>query len=289
MPCASLFDPGSRALRDSLRADLVSVSCTHRKLWLSARPDGPDGIRACLGVDGRRVRRADDGRLATVRPHAVPTAMSQVPGLPIAACRRGPVSAPTAASEESARPTRGPSSSRLVRPASRGPGLICINDFTTIEPGPGAGTSARKVRAPIIPRSCPTRFPTEEWSYILDGMLVGVGMVDSLPVGLSAIYFVHDPDHHRRGLGTWNILCLIDEARRRGLPHLYLGYWVADCLSLAYKSIVPSLRNPRTGWRVAPLVAAVEGPFQDRRGETRDASAAAARSRVSVSARDHES
>src|SRR5208337_933019 len=92
MPCASLFDPGSRALRDSLRADLVSVSCTHRKLWLSARPDGPDGIRACLGADGRRVRRADDGRLAPVRPHAVPTAMSHVPGLPIAACRGGSVS-----------------------------------------------------------------------------------------------------------------------------------------------------------------------------------------------------
>ena len=79
-------------------------------------------------------------------------------------------------------------------------------------------------------------FPTEEWSYTLDGRLVGVGLVDALAVGLSAIYFVHDPVHHRRGLGTWNILCLIDEARRRGLPHLYLGYWVADCLSLAYKA-----------------------------------------------------
>jgi arginine-tRNA-protein transferase len=79
-------------------------------------------------------------------------------------------------------------------------------------------------------------FPTEEWSYTLDGTLVGVGLVDALPVGLSAIYFVHDPDHHRRGLGTWNVLCLIDEARRRGLPHLYLGYWVAGCLSLAYKA-----------------------------------------------------
>lgn len=79
-------------------------------------------------------------------------------------------------------------------------------------------------------------FPTEEWCYILDGALVGVGLVDSLPVGLSAIYFVHEPGHHRRGLGTWNVLCLIDEARRRGLPHLYLGYWVADCPSLAYKS-----------------------------------------------------
>jgi leucyl-tRNA---protein transferase len=79
-------------------------------------------------------------------------------------------------------------------------------------------------------------FPTEEWSYFLNGRLVGVGLVDSLPVGLSAIYFVHEPDHHRRGLGTWNVLCLIDEARRRGLPHLYLGYWVADCPSLAYKA-----------------------------------------------------
>ena len=79
-------------------------------------------------------------------------------------------------------------------------------------------------------------FPTEEWCYFRDGKLVGLGMVDSLGVGLSAIYFVHDPDHHRLGLGTWNVLCLIDEARRRRLPHVYLGYWVANCLSLAYKA-----------------------------------------------------
>jgi arginine-tRNA-protein transferase len=79
-------------------------------------------------------------------------------------------------------------------------------------------------------------FPAEEWCYRLDGELVGLGHVDALPVGLSAIYFVHDPDHHRRGLGTWNILCMIDEARRRGLPHVYLGYWVADCPSLSYKA-----------------------------------------------------
>lgn len=79
-------------------------------------------------------------------------------------------------------------------------------------------------------------FPTEEWCFHLEGGLVGLGVVDALPVGLSAIYFVHDPDHHHRSLGSWNILCLIDEARRRGLPHVYLGYWVAECLSLAYKA-----------------------------------------------------
>jgi arginine-tRNA-protein transferase len=79
-------------------------------------------------------------------------------------------------------------------------------------------------------------FPTEEWCFSVGNSLVGLGLVDSLPVGLSAIYFVYDPDHRHRALGTWNILCLIDEVRRRGLPHLYLGYWVADCLSLSYKA-----------------------------------------------------
>jgi arginine-tRNA-protein transferase len=94
-------------------------------------------------------------------------------------------------------------------------------------------------------------FPTEEWCYSLDGSLVGLGLVDCLPVGLSAIYFVHDPDHRHRGLGTWNILCLIDEVRRRGLPHLYLGYWVADCLSLSYKaSFRPhEILGPDGQWR----------------------------------------
>jgi arginine-tRNA-protein transferase len=79
-------------------------------------------------------------------------------------------------------------------------------------------------------------FPTEEWSYELGGVLVGVGYVDALPVGLSAIYYVHEPACRARGLGTWNVLCLIEEARRRGLPHVYLGYCVAGCPSLAYKA-----------------------------------------------------
>jgi arginyl-tRNA--protein-N-Asp/Glu arginylyltransferase len=79
-------------------------------------------------------------------------------------------------------------------------------------------------------------FPIEEWCYSVGQSLTGVGHVDPLSVGLSAIYFIHDPEYRSRGLGTWNVLCLIDEARRRGLPHVYLGYWVADCQSLAYKA-----------------------------------------------------
>lgn len=79
-------------------------------------------------------------------------------------------------------------------------------------------------------------FPTEEWCYFLDSQLVGVGYVDALPEGLSAIYFFYDPELRDRQLGTWNVLTLIEETRRRGLPHLYLGYYVSGCPSLEYKA-----------------------------------------------------
>src|SRR5262249_16313510 len=58
-------------------------------------------------------------------------------------------------------------------------------------------------------------FPTQEWCYFLDDRLIGVGYVDDLPGGLSAIYFFYDPEERRRSLGTWNVLSIIDHARRR--------------------------------------------------------------------------
>ena len=78
--------------------------------------------------------------------------------------------------------------------------------------------------------------PTEEWSYWIDNKLVGVGYVDALPEGLSAIYYYHEPAEHRRSLGTFNILTMIEAARQRGLPHVYLGYYVGGCRSLEYKA-----------------------------------------------------
>lgn len=79
-------------------------------------------------------------------------------------------------------------------------------------------------------------FPTEEWRYRLRGQLAGIGYVDPLAVGLSAIYFYHDPDLRDLSLGTFNVLSLLAESARRGLPHVYLGYYVAGCGSLAYKA-----------------------------------------------------
>ena len=62
------------------------------------------------------------------------------------------------------------------------------------------------------------------------------GPAPALPEGLSAIYFVHDPDEHRRSLGTFNVLKMIEAARDRALPHVYLGYYVRGCRSLEYKA-----------------------------------------------------
>ena len=78
-------------------------------------------------------------------------------------------------------------------------------------------------------------FPTEEWSYYLGERLIGVGYVDALPEGLSAIYFFWNPEEGRRSLGTFNILAMIEAAKERGLPHVYLGYFVEGCRSLEYK------------------------------------------------------
>jgi arginine-tRNA-protein transferase len=79
-------------------------------------------------------------------------------------------------------------------------------------------------------------FVTQEWCYYLQGRLVGVGYVDDLPGGMSAIYFYYDPAQRHLSLGTWNVLCILEEAARRGVPHVYLGYYVEGCSSMTYKA-----------------------------------------------------
>jgi arginine-tRNA-protein transferase len=78
-------------------------------------------------------------------------------------------------------------------------------------------------------------FPAEEWRYFLQNKLVGVGYVDVMSSGLSAIYFYHDPNLRHWGLGTWNVLSVLSEALQRRLPHVYLGYYIAGCRSSEYK------------------------------------------------------
>jgi arginine-tRNA-protein transferase len=93
--------------------------------------------------------------------------------------------------------------------------------------------------------------PTEEWCYYVDDRLIGVGYVDCVSSGLSAIYFFYDPDERQRSLGTFNVLSILAEARTRGLPYVYLGYYVKGCQSLEYKANFTPHERLRDGgaWR----------------------------------------
>ncbi len=68
------------------------------------------------------------------------------------------------------------------------------------------------------------------------GRLVGVGLFDETPHALSAAFFFYDPAYAEHSLGVLNVLTLINDAQRRGLAHLYLGYRVTGCASLEYKA-----------------------------------------------------
>ncbi|RMF71135.1 MAG: arginyltransferase [Planctomycetota bacterium] len=75
-----------------------------------------------------------------------------------------------------------------------------------------------------------------EMTYHVDGRLVGVGVVDEVPDALSSVYFYFDPAEHRRSLGVFSGLCEIEECRRRGLAYWYLGYMIAGCRKMEYKT-----------------------------------------------------
>ena len=72
--------------------------------------------------------------------------------------------------------------------------------------------------------------------FRLDGRLLAVAVTDRLANGLSAIYTFFDPEESRRSLGRYAILWQIDEARRAGLPAVYLGYWIRNCRKMNYKT-----------------------------------------------------
>jgi len=93
------------------------------------------------------------------------------------------------------------------------------------------------------------RAPNPDGTGAAGRPLVAACLTDLLADGLSMVYSFYAPDLPQRSLGTYMILDHIERARRLGLPHVYLGYWVEGSQKMAYKArFLPQERLGMNGW-----------------------------------------
>lgn len=79
------------------------------------------------------------------------------------------------------------------------------------------------------------RGPDSGITGVGEGPLIAACLIDVLADGLSMVYSFFNPEMERRSLGSFMILDQIEQARKRGLPFLYLGYYVEGSPKMAYK------------------------------------------------------
>jgi arginine-tRNA-protein transferase len=81
------------------------------------------------------------------------------------------------------------------------------------------------------------------------GNLMGACLIDRMGSGYSAVYSFYEPEAPTRSLGSYLILWLVEEARRAGLDHVYLGYWIEQSEKMSYKvRFQPLEALTREGW-----------------------------------------
>lgn len=91
--------------------------------------------------------------------------------------------------------------------------------------------------------------PTAFLEFRVAGQLIALAVTDACSTGLSAVYTCFEPALPRRSLGTYAILQQVALARARGLPHLYLGYWIEAHPKMGYKARFNGLEVlGRNGW-----------------------------------------
>jgi leucyl-tRNA---protein transferase len=90
-----------------------------------------------------------------------------------------------------------------------------------------------------------------EFAY--GGRPLAVTVMDLLEHGVSAVYTFFDPDERERGLGVYAVLWLIEEAKRRNLTYIYLGYLIHESPKMRYKTRYQPLEFFHDGlWQPLP-------------------------------------
>ncbi len=80
--------------------------------------------------------------------------------------------------------------------------------------------------------------------------LAAACLVDILGDGLSLIYSFFTPKHPKASYGSAVILKLIERAQAEEREHVYLGYWIAESQTMAYKArFEPIEALGQNGWQ----------------------------------------
>lgn len=81
------------------------------------------------------------------------------------------------------------------------------------------------------------------------GKLVAACLTDHLRDGYSAVYSFFEPELTKRSLGSYMILSLIQRAKLKGLPYVYLGFWIEGSQKMLYKKRFKPMEGFRNdGW-----------------------------------------
>ncbi|MGC6489578.1 MAG: arginyltransferase [Planctomycetota bacterium] len=75
-----------------------------------------------------------------------------------------------------------------------------------------------------------------EARYFVGDRLIGVSLLDVGERAWSSVYHFFDPEERSRSVGVYSVVAEIAEAKRRGVEHYHLGFWIEGAKTMAYKA-----------------------------------------------------